>query len=47
MGRKVITEEISKMMLEDYNAGITITELSNKYGFNKLLILNIIIYFTY
>lgn len=35
MGKKIITEKISKMMLEDYNAGITITELSNKYGFKQ------------
>ena len=33
MGRKIITEEISEMMIEDYNAGTTIAELANKYGF--------------
>lgn len=33
MGRKIITEQISQMMLEDYNTGVTIEELANKYGF--------------
>lgn len=35
MARKIITEQISQMMLEDYNAGMTITELSGKYGFKQ------------